>query len=122
MKPNVSKKAVVWTAVICAILIITVIAYYIYVRKKGTGVSYVTLPNSSNDTVLKYGSRGEDVKTLQRWLNAKIVFYYADRGSRPIYNGQTINSLVVDGIFGVKTQAAVKWWFNKDSVTLNELV
>ena len=118
-----NKKAVAWVVVICSLLVVAVVVYYILARRSASKSNIIqALPTDSANTVLKYGSRGEDVKTLQRWLNAKIVFFFDERGGRPVYQNTTLHSLTVDGIFGAKTQAAVTWWFGKDSVTLKELV
>lgn len=120
MKVQANKKHIIWTVAICIVLIAIVVVYYVWVRKKGSFAisDYAVI----GDDVLRYGSRGEDVERLQAWLNAKITFYYYERGARPTYNGSTLNSLVVDGIFGEKTLCAVKWWFGKETVSKNELI
>ena len=118
MKVKINNKTVVWTIVISIALIAIVIGYYVWVRKKG--VSNVTM-DTQDDEELHYGSRGSDVKTLQEYLNAKLTFYYFERGERPTYNGSTLYSLTNDGIFGAKTLCAVKWWFGKETVSKNEL-
>ena len=121
MKANFNRKAVIWTIAICIILIALVIGYYVWMRKKD--VSDVTPDDgAASDGVLRYGSRGDEVETLQAWLNAKLAFYYYERGERPKYNGSTLNSLAVDGIFGPKTLCAVKWWFGKETVSIKELI
>ena len=120
MKAKLDNKAVIWTIAICVLLIAIVVGYYVWVRKKSGSDSDVAINNIANN-VLRYGSRGDDVEQLQSWLNAKLAFYYFERGGRPTYNGSTLNSLVVDGIFGQKTLCAVRWWFNKDTVSINEL-
>jgi len=120
MKTKLNKKAVIWTIAISVVLIAIVVGYYVWVRKKSVSNSNVGL-GGLDDGVLRYGSRGADVETLQAYLNAKLTFYYYERGERPTYNGSTLNSLVVDGIFGAKTLCAVKWWFGKETVSKNEL-
>ena len=118
MKTKINKKPVIWTIVISVVLIAIVVGYYIWVRRKDVSVQQ---KDTVLDDVLKYGSRGSDVETLQAWLNAKITFYHSERGGKPVYNGSTLNSLIVDGIFGPKTLCAVKWWFGKETVSKNEL-
>lgn len=123
MKAKFNNKAVIWTIAVCVLLIAIVIGYYVWVRKKSGTNSNVGLGGLVvDDGVLRYGSRGDRVEQLQAWLNAKLAFYYFERGGRPTYNGSTLNSLVVDGIFGQKTLCAVRWWFNKDTVSINELI
>lgn len=116
MKAKINNRTVIWTIAICVILIAIVVGYYVWTRRKSA--SSVT---PTDDDVLRLGSRGADVETLQAYLNAKLTFYYFERGERPTYNGSTLNSLVVDGIFGAKTLCAVKWWFGKETVSKNEL-
>lgn len=121
MKTKFNKKAVIWTVAICIILVAIVIVYYAWTRKKGAS-GVVAIDDAGADEVLSYGSRGADVETLQAYLNAKITFYYFERGERPVYNGRTLNSLVVDGIFGPKTLCATKWWFGKETISKSELI
>lgn len=120
---------IVWGVVIVTVLVVTAIVTYIILGDKNcnndsTGEasvsSSVTAGNDSKTTVLKRGSRGSEVSNLQTFLNAKIVFYYAEKGGRPVYNGTTINSLAVDGIFGSKTEAACKWWFGTPQVSTSQ--
>ncbi|NES04849.1 MAG: peptidoglycan-binding protein [Okeania sp. SIO2F4] len=54
---------------------------------------------------LYFGSTGEDVEYLQRWLNAA-----------------GFGSLVVDGIFGVATQEAVKKFQKYYGLTVDGIV
>lgn len=56
-------------------------------------------------TTLRNGSRGEAVKELQRFLNAKLNL-----------------GLVVDGIFGPKTLAIVKQWQKDNGLVVDGLV
>lgn len=120
MKTKFNKKAVIWTIAISVVLVAIAVGYYIWVRKKSGSNSSVSI-DGLDDGILRYGSRGADVEILQGYLNAKLTFYYYERGERPIYNGSTLYSLVVDGIFGSKTLCAVKWWFGKETVSKNEL-
>lgn len=60
--------------------------------------------DTTSGNILKYGSRGKDVETLQAMLNSK-------------YNA----GLDVDGIWGDKTQAAVLENLGKSSITVKEI-
>jgi hypothetical protein len=53
---------------------------------------------------LQYGARGTEVKNLQIWLNDHVVIPYAP--------------LDVDGVWGPKTDAAVKRTLNVTEITL----
>ena len=75
---------------------------------------------------LKKGSYGEKVKTLQTALN-KFIKNYAKLGKEKFkYNGTVVSALVVDGDFGVRTNAAMLWALGYDNVdgqgALNNLV
>ena len=59
--------------------------------------------NEGTSTVLSIGSKGNEVKQLQNFLNLK---------------GAT---LTVDGIFGEKTQAALKAITSLDSISIEQL-
>lgn len=105
MKVN---KKVVLSAIACLLIVfVVVIICYRITTKKTT----------SND-LIKYGDYNENVKTLQRFLNAKL---FVNPGNRPQYNGETLNSLVVDGKFGNRTLCVTRWWFKKDVVMLSEI-
>lgn len=118
---KVANKYVTWGVVASFILvIIAAVVYFVYATKKSSAPSDDD-SEEAGASLLSYGSHGEDVKALQSFLNAKIAFFSHERDGRPVYRGETINSLVVDGIFGARTQCATKWWFNKDSVNISEL-
>lgn len=68
--------------------------------------------NSSNDTILSKGSTGGQVRQLQQLLNEK------HRNNKP----QIIPLLVEDGNFGPKTEAMLKKWTGKTSISINQLV
>ncbi len=85
--------------VICAFLIIAVVAVPI-IAFGGSGSSEV-----EESVVLKVGSSGSQVKTLQTKLNN----WGYDAGT-------------VDGIFGSKTQAAVKRFQQKNGLTVDGIV
>ncbi len=119
-----SGKYVTWSIVIVCVLAIVGAAVFFVLRTKAHPEDEVDseTPNATlEDELLSYGSRGEAVKTLQRFLNTKLGFYPHERDGRPLYQGNELASLVVDGIFGAKTQCATKWWFGKDSVKPSEI-
>ena len=63
---------------------------------------------------LKRGSKGAEVKALQRKMNEFIGVYYFtfEKGKKPPYT-----NLSVDGDFGPKTEANVKFVFGTSTVT-----
>jgi peptidoglycan hydrolase-like protein with peptidoglycan-binding domain len=67
--------------------------------------------NSSDDTILKKGSTGEKVKTLQQLLNIK-------HGNN---TPQILPYLVPDGQFGPATERMLQKWTGKTSISINEL-
>lgn len=117
-------KVLKWVAI--AIVIIAVI--YFLTRNNSTvaqtpastsggGSTPSPSPNTiDRDKVLKLGSRGEEVKILQRKLNRDGIAYID-----PDTNFQTTQKLVVDGNFGRRTLAALKGRASVTSVTLNEI-
>lgn len=123
------KKANKQILIIIAITILViagiVIAYFI-TRKKATGkqpilsdVDENPLPVVSSTTkILQYGSRGEDVKRLQRFLNEQLSLLIWK--GYPTLNGKQIKQLSVDGIFGAETQAVVKWYFGTTTVSTDK--
>lgn len=116
-------KTLIWANVAIALVLIAVIVIYCYKRKNDEE----TLPGGDSEgrgesaATIKYGDTGESVKSLQAYLNGKLIFFYFEKGSRPIYNGSELTQLDVDGIFGKRTLCATKWWFGRESVTLNDL-
>ncbi len=64
----------------------------------------VTTNNQLNKPVLKIGSQGEAVKELQQLLLDYGMYVYSDDSGACVYPGIE----VIDGIFGSKTEAAVK--------------
>lgn len=57
--------------------------------------------------VLKYGSRGEDVKTLQSLLGIKADGIFGVGTRQAVMNFQKANKLIVDGIAGAQTFATL---------------
>ncbi len=75
-----------------------------------------TTGNAINSTinraqVLKYGDTGANVKELQTKLNTKL---------RSLTN-QPFDALVTDGVFGKKTEAMLKHYTQKTSISLQQL-
>lgn len=60
----------------------------------------VAPPVYTDDTVLKKGMRGDKVKELQELINGRVKLYRTDLGL-------DVKPLVVDGIFGSKTEATL---------------
>jgi hypothetical protein len=80
--------------------------------KRMTFCAYVNdLPNDHEETqsmftrILRYGSRGEDVKNLQKLLSLNADGIFGRQTERAVKNFQEENGLVVDGIVGQKTVA-----------------
>ena len=86
-------------------LIIALCACFIGVAYFTVGVSPTTTIESAYALVLKQGSRGANVKTMQQKL--KNWGYY--KGA-------------VDGIFGAKTKEAVKYFQRKNGLTADGIV
>ncbi|BDS12986.1 peptidoglycan-binding domain-containing protein [Aureispira anguillae] len=80
---------------------------------KGSNSTTAQLSSTaSNDTLLSKGSEGEKVKELQRLLNVK------HGNNKP----QLLPFLVEDGKFGAKTEAMLKKWTGRTSISIQELI
>lgn len=81
------------------LLIVLVITYFILKRN-------IVVSDSNNlmegSFPIKYGSRGENVKKLQRFLNTKVS------------SGLQLD---VDGIFGDQTELTLQWVFEIEKVS-----
>ena len=103
--------------IILAVLILGVTTFFVVKRYLGNKAAATdgdtsgsgSTPSSSTPNSkafpLKKGSQGAEVRHLQRWLNAS--------GPYPPYQNldsqlQPHNAINVDGIFGIKTEAALK--------------
>ena len=115
-----SNKQVAIIVSIAVVVIAAIVIAYFVLRKKGNTLSLSSLiiPEETTVTTLQYGSRGEEVKRLQTYLNQELKLSIWK--GLPTLNGQEIDELDVDGIFGAKTQAAVKWRFGTSSVSTNQ--
>lgn len=67
---------------------------------------------NSKDSILSQGSKGEQVRKLQKLLNDR------HRQSAPTLKPY----LVEDGVFGAKTESMLKKYTNQTSITLNQLI
>lgn len=69
---------------------------------------------------LKNGMQGAEIKQLQKALNVFLVDAAECGDELPTYNKKSIKALQEDGIWGGRTEAAVKWHFGKNSVTKSD--
>lgn len=118
-----SNKQIIIILAITAVIIAAIVIAYVVMRKKSsvkiTSISKVdNIEDNSGVTTLQYGSRGNEVKRLQSFLNQQLSLLVWK--GLPTLNGEQIKELSTDGIFGIKTQAAVKWYFGKTQVTTNQ--
>mgnify|MGYP002854268280 FL=1 len=113
-------KQITVIVLIALLLVAVIVTVYFIAHKKQSQNDNSTTDNSGDtaSTVLQYGSRGNEVKRLQEFLNTQLSLMVW-RGY-PTYNGQEIKQLTVDGIFGARTQAAVEWYFNSKTVLTNQ--
>ena len=110
------------TWIIIAIVLVIIIAIIIYVKNKNKESTEKlnkiggNLPDNLNNSTprsifpLVYGSRGEEVKSLQRYLKSK--------GQNIGNTGPALDG--VDGVWGPKTDAAVMAVFKKTSISESE--
>lgn len=70
-----------------------------------------TQTTNSKDSILSQGSKGEQVRKLQKLLN-----------DRHRQSASKIPPLVEDGVFGAKTESMLKKYTNQTSITLNQLI
>lgn len=103
------------------ILVLLVAVIIVVVKKKRQAQDEAQYAPILSDPVIKYGDRGDNVKLLQAYLNAKLIHYADLKGGRPTYNGSVINALDVDGIYGKRTQCVTNWWFGKEQILLSEI-
>lgn len=108
-----------------AVIIAAIVIAYVVKRKKNSKqptlpiVSEDALPISLSTTkILQYGSHGEDVKRLQKFLNEQLALLIWK--GLPTVNGKQITKLSVDGIFGDETQAVVKWYFGTTIISTDK--
>lgn len=106
---NALKDKKFWIIAGVTAVIVAVLVYFARKSKnKALNESSTTPSTSTSKTVLpaadifplKSGSKGEEVKTVQRYLNSQ----------KPLSSSTaTLPDLTIDGIWGPKTQDAVKY-------------
>lgn len=106
---------------ICLLVAVTAACFYFRMKKssKEESPDAGTIAGSTTTDVLSEGSRGEDVKKLQRYLNNCLLT--SPLLVKPTYQGEVIEQLVVDGIFGARTKAVCQWKFGKTSINISEI-
>lgn len=104
-----------WLIIGISVLVLILIILWIRSRSKPETKSQTTVVNNTtivpagtNDFPLKYGSKGDNVKKLQIYLNSKGCYSIGDAPCLP---------LVVDGVWGPLTQNAVMKVIKDSSIT-----
>ena len=117
-----NKQIIIILAVTATIIAAIVIAYFVMRKKSSTKIVPVGEVEDQEDpvgvTTLQFGSRGSEVKRLQIFLNQQLSLLIWK--GLPTLNGEQIKELSTDGIFGAETQAVVKWYFGKTTVTTDQ--
>ena len=117
-----NKQIIIILAVTATIIAAIVIAYFVMRKKSSTKIVPVGEVEDQEDpvgvTTLQFGSRGSEVKRLQIFLNQQLSLLIWK--GLPTLNGKQIKELSTDGIFGAETQAVVKWYFGKTTVTTDQ--
>lgn len=117
-----NKQIIIILAVTATIIAAIVIAYFVMRKKSSTKIVPVGEVEDQEDpvgvTTLQYGSRGSEIKRLQIFLNQQLSLLIWK--GLPTLNGKQIKELSTDGIFGAETQAVVKWYFGKTTVTTDQ--
>lgn len=90
LKKIVKNKRTIWAMIIITLTFSLFFSYNIFFR------------NNESEALSKYGSRGEEVRTIQTKL--KRWGYYSGN---------------IDGIYGSQTQAAVRWFQSKNGLTVD---
>lgn len=91
-----------------------------WTKKDNSTPTAPTTPTTSNNTssginkdvVLKQGDRGASVSEMQRLLNEELKQH----------TPTLLSFLVVDGIFGPKTEARLEHFTSKKSMSINQLI
>lgn len=89
-KKIIKNKRTIWAMIIITLAFSLFFSYQIFFR------------NNETEALSKYGSRGEEVRTIQTKL--KRWGYYSGN---------------IDGIYGSQTQAAVRWFQSKNGLTVD---
>jgi hypothetical protein len=115
-----SKKIDINIILVIVLIIMVIVALVILLNFKKPSVTSNSSGTAANGIFpLKYGSQGNEVKTLQKTINANL-------DANDIANNRTYvtapERLVVDGIFGDKTLKFVRQVFGQDTVSKSELL
>lgn len=117
-----NKQIIIILAVTATIIAAIVIAYFVMRKKSSAKIVPIGEVGDQEDpvgvTTLQYGSRGSEVKRLQIFLNQQLSLLIWK--GLPTLNSKQIKELSTDGIFGAETQAVVKWYFGKTTVTTDQ--
>ena len=117
-----NKQIIIILAVTATIIAAIVIAYFAMRKKSSAKIVPIGEVEDQEDpvgvTTLQFGSRGSEVKRLQIFLNQQLSLLIWK--GLPTLNGKQIKELSTDGIFGAETQAVVKWYFGKTTVTTDQ--
>lgn len=72
--------------------------------------------------LLKKGSKGNDVKTLQKLLHLQVDGIFGALTEEAVKDFQKVNNLQIDGIVGDKTWTKLKGGLVKSSRVINEII
>ncbi len=110
-----------------AVVAAGVTVYFLYRRGKKadeTAAEAASSDKAADETTcsfpLKNGMQGAEIKQLQKALNVFLADAAECGDELPTYNKKSIKALQEDGIWGNRTEAAVKWHFDKNSVTKSD--
>ena len=101
---------IIITASVLFVALVAFILWRMYKKKQSASDTEL---DSSAIFPLKIGSRGEEVKVLQRHLNNKMA-------NMKTVDGSDLVPLDVDGIFGEKTQLACVLVFGTETVSAKQ--
>ena len=117
-----NKQIIIILAVTATIIAAIVISYFVIRKKSSAKIVPIGEVEDQADpvgvTTLQYGSRGSEVKRLQIFLNQQLSLLIWK--GLPTLNSKQIKELSTDDIFGAETQAVVKWYFGKTTVTTDQ--
>lgn len=109
------------TLCVCLIVVVLAVVGIFFIRKKEQKLPSADKTSVTAEEMLKLGDRGDNVRLLQQFLNARLICRMIYDKPTPTYNDKELLSLDVDGIFGPRTEAACIWWFGRSTVKLSEL-
>ncbi len=124
------RKKIIITIGVCLSVVVAAIVVCVLIARRIDKDDTTTVTSTTDthqnallsDSLLERGSRGDKVKTLQKYLNTKLLSNYYIRTDYPVTaTGERITTLSVDGIFGEQTELVCRWWFGKPTVKTSEL-